>query len=111
MDRTTPGPRGYVGHPELPDGYDPYLPGRRIRDDDWMARAALAAGVIGLFPVAIVLGHLSVRSARAGRARETSRAPLALGLGYMAALIAAASLASLLVLGGGDLAGGATLAG
>ncbi|MDN4478848.1 hypothetical protein [Demequina lignilytica] len=97
---------GFIGHPELPHGYDPYLAHRRERPEDWMARAALTAAVIGLFPVALVLGHLSIRAVRDGRAHASSRAPLALGLGYMAALMALAAFISLVVLGQGAATAG-----
>ncbi|WP_062524987.1 hypothetical protein [Demequina rhizosphaerae] len=73
---------GYVGHPELPHGYYPYLGRRPGERRDWLADASVAAGVALLFPAAIVLGHLALRAVRAGDAQAESRARLGLTLGY-----------------------------
>ncbi|WP_062467206.1 hypothetical protein [Demequina maris] len=86
---------GYVGHPELPHGYYPYLGRRPGERRDWLADASVAAGVALLFPAAIVLGHLALRSARAGDVRSEGRARLGLRLGYGVA--AAANLVYLVL--------------
>ncbi|MDN4476906.1 hypothetical protein QQX09_13690 [Demequina sp. SYSU T00192] len=95
---------GYVGHPELPHGYYPYLgplPGTR---KDWLADASVAAGVALLFPAAIVLGHLALRAVRSGDSRSARRARLGLALGYGVA--AAANLAYLVLAARHAMAGG-----
>jgi|GEM_PF-4054513 len=83
--------RGYVGHPELPDGYYPYLGPRPDQRKDWIATAAVVSGAMLLFPAAIVLGHLGTRAAERGEATLDARARLVLGLGYAAAGVALAA--------------------
>ncbi|SEJ24842.1 hypothetical protein [Demequina mangrovi] len=80
---------GFVGHPELPHGYLPYLGAHPRRRDDWIGRLALAAGTMLLFPFAIVLGHVSLGRFRAGSARNRRAAVGALWLGYGAPTVAA----------------------
>ncbi|WP_062522591.1 hypothetical protein [Demequina silvatica] len=99
---------GYVGHPELPHGYYPYLGKRPDERRDWLAGASVAAGVALLFPAAIVLGHLALRAVRAGGARAERRARLGLALGYGVA--AAANVAYLVLAARHAMAGGAPAA-
>ncbi|WP_062307853.1 DUF4190 domain-containing protein [Demequina subtropica] len=73
---------GYVGHPELPHGYYPYLRRRPDRRKDWLATAAVAAGSLLLFPAAIAFGHASMRAIRRGESAATRRARAGLALGY-----------------------------
>ncbi|WP_062463832.1 hypothetical protein [Demequina soli] len=73
---------GYVGHPELPHGYYPYIGRRPDQRKDWLADASVATGVALVFPAAIVLGHAALRAARAGEATAVRRARLGLVLGY-----------------------------
>ncbi len=73
---------GYVGHPELPHGYYPYLGVHPLHRDDWIARVALAAAMVLLFPVAIALGHVSLGRHRRGSAANRRAAVVALWIGY-----------------------------
>ncbi|SEJ25129.1 DUF4190 domain-containing protein [Demequina mangrovi] len=85
---------GYVGHPELPHGYYPYLGRRPDQRKDWLATASVAAGVVLLFPVAITLGHLSLRAVRNGESGAERRAKAGLVIGYgVAAAVQIAYLA------------------
>ena len=78
---------GYVGHPELPHGYDPYLPLDPGLRDDWMSTAAVVCGALLLFPFAILLGHLAAHAAHGGSARDRRRAVVGLALGYAVATL------------------------
>lgn len=79
---------GYVGHPELPHGYYPYLGAHPMHRDDWIGKVALGTAMVLLFPLAIALGHVSLRRVRGGSAVNRRSAVIALWVGYGTPVIA-----------------------
>ncbi len=89
---------GYVGHPELPHGYHPYLGVHPLHRDDWIAKVALAAAMVLLFPLAIAMGHVSLRRQRSGSASNRRSAVIALWVGYGTPVLVATGTAIALVI-------------